>query len=323
MSAQLNPVLSSYPIAEISADFDDFATQYAVLPATFAHTLDHTWAQLTAAAHAHGWHTAADLLRNHPQLLREIAGVKNLTGRHPREVRDRIHRLRNVLLMVLLGAAHIARIDTADIPEQVTTLTRRTQETKRPLCDDEIALLRTRAVTIISTCPRSARAGHVYVLCDAGQEIREATHVTTDDLDDPDIPAFVRAPGRRGLAPRKLPLEKFHTIALRIGLATLGATHAGSTIAYDARTREPGSDQAMMSAYGVVERHLGAVGLRHPDVSPSSIRAWRLNHIYRTHGLEVAVDHSGLGADQAMKIIRLQAPTAAAGGHNAEVIDRF
>lgn len=302
--------LPSYPITEMTTDSAEFNDTHSVLPSTVAEAFDAAWQLIVKTAAIQNLHTAADLIDHHKPVLRHIAGVTNLTARLALDERDRIHLHRNVLLTVLLGAAHVARIDTTSLAEAISTLTRRTQRTDRPLFDDEIALLRTRAVIALGR-KATAQAATVYTLCDAGQECRETTHVTPSDLDDTTAPTMVNALGYRGLDMRILLLEAFHTNALATRLAMLPQGAPDQTIAYNPRTSSPGSDTAMVSAYGVIERLLDAAGLRHPDVSPSSIRRWRIAHTLSTKGLIAAADIAGRPVEQVERLAGVTLPRTA------------
>jgi hypothetical protein len=122
---------------------------------------------------------------------------------------------------------------------------------------------------------------------------------------------MVNALGHRTLQARILPLEDFHTRALARRLATPQVTAVDKPIAYNPRTNQAGSDEAMISAYGVVNRLLDAVGLRHPDVAPSSIRRWRIAHTHDTQGLVAASEIAGCRPDTTLRLADRQTLPAA------------
>jgi hypothetical protein len=301
MSTKFSRALAGYAIADMTADFTEFAAAHRVLPATFTATFDGALKRLLQVAAQHQICDLNTLLAKHTLVLRAATGASNLTARLTLDQRAQVHLHRNVLLTVALGAAHIARIDPAGISAAVTTLTRRTQKTDRPFTDDEIALLRTHAVLGLATAC-TAQAPTVYTLCDAGQELRETTLVTPADVDDVTAPTMVNALGHHKLQARILPLEDFHTHALARRLATLETSAPDRTISYNPRTNQPGSDEAMISVYGVVSRLLEAVGLRQPDVTPSSIRRWRIAQTHDTPGLLAAAEIAGCEVDAVLRL---------------------
>lgn len=301
MSTPLSAALAGYTLSEAAAHFAEFAATYHVIPDTFATEFNTTAAHILQVAATLHLTTLKDLLAKDTLVLRTATGAENLTARHSPELRAKIHVHRNTLLTLALGAAHVAGINTQGITDAVITLTSRTQKTDRPLTDDEIALLRTHTIVAI-TRPRTALAATVYALCDAGQEVRETTLVTAADVDDTTAPTMVNALGRHGLEARILPLEDFHTGVLADRLTMLTEVDAAHPIAYQPRSNEPGSAQAMTSAHGVVARFLAAVGLRQPDVTASSIRRWRIAHTYDTHGLPAAMELAGVDAALTLRL---------------------
>jgi hypothetical protein len=301
MSSQLSTALGTYPTSDLVTDFAEFATTHHVLPATFELTFEAALDRILEAAAEHGIRNTHALLSNYKLVLRTTTGVTNLTAHLRPAERARVHLHRNVLLTAVLGAAHTARIDLTGIRETVRPLTRRTQKTDRPLTDDEIALLRTHCATSLTT-PASALAATVYTLCDAGAELREVTLVTPADIDSVSTPTLVYALGNRTVQARLLPLEGFHTRSLARRLASPQVTALKKPIAYNPRTNQAGSDQAMISAYGVTNRLLDAVGLRQPDVAPSSIRRWRIAHTHDTQGVAAAIQIAGCKPDAVLRL---------------------
>ena len=318
MSTQLSAALASYTTADMATDFAEFAATHHILPSTFTATFGDALAHILRVADDHRLHPVKALLAKHTLELRVATGVTNLTARLSLEQRAQVHLHRNVLLTAALGAAHIARIDLTGVRETIRPLTRRTQKTDRPLADDEITLLRTHCAIGLAAAD-SAQAATVYTLCDAGQEVREATLVTPADVDSTDSPTMVNALGHRTLQARILPLEPFHTRALAQRLASPEATNNDRPIAYNPRTNLAGSDKAMSSAYGVINRILDAVGLRHPDVAPSSIRRWRIAHTHDTHGLAAATELAGCAPDTTLRLADRQGVPAETRAHAAAV----
>lgn len=294
MSPHLTRSLDSYTIPELVADFDEFNAAFGVLPEPFASDFASALEELAAAASARGVRDVAALLSEHQALLRHLTGTPNLTARHAQATRHRIHLLRNVLLTAVLGAGHVARVSTDGVTQAVITLTRRTQQTDRPLEHDEIALLRTHAAIAMQT-PRTAQAAAVYALCDAGAELREVSAVMAHDLDDLAAPTLVHAAGfGRRVESRILPLETFHTVV--VGARATERAQAGQAgpIAYNARSNEACSTAALSSAHGMIDRPLAALGLKHADVTASSVRRWRIAYTVDTAGVEMAAEIAGL-----------------------------
>ncbi|WP_282947848.1 hypothetical protein [Cellulomonas endometrii] len=294
MSTPLTHTLDSYTIPEMVADFDEFNATFGVLPEPFTAVFASALEDLASAASARGVRDVAALLSAHQALLRHLSGTPNLTARHSLATRDRIHLLRNVLLTAVLGAGHVARVSTDGVSEAVITLTRRTQQTDRPLEHDEIALLRTHAAIAMQT-PRTSQAAAVYALCDAGAELREVSAVMAHDLDDVTAPTLVHAAGYgRRVESRVLPLETFHMVV--VGARATERAQAGQAgpIAYNARSNEACSVAALSSAHGVIDRQLEVLGLRHADVTASSVRRWRIAYTVDTAGVEVAAEIAGL-----------------------------
>lgn len=208
-------------------------------------------------------------------------------------------------MTLVVAAGAMFNVDIAPALERSVTLKQRTQARERPLTDDEITLLRFMAV-IKATKVASSQAAAVYALCDAGQTPNETTSVTVADVDDrPDAP-LVQAPGHhRGLAPRLLPLEPFHTTVLADRISQAAARSPRATIAYAPRTNTPGSKAAAASATGVVTRFMSEAKVANVDVTPASIRHWRIRYTWLTCGADAAVQMSGRSPEATMRIAGL------------------
>lgn len=300
MATQLSILLKHYSLTEVADDFAAFDARYGVLPAAFRDSFEAAFGELLAAATERGLGTAHQLLREHGALLRDMVQVDRLTGRHALADRTRLHTLRNVLLTVVLGAAHHAEIDTAGIAASVTTLTRRTDKTDRALLDDEIALMRTRAALAMGNA-KAAQAATLYALCDAGCTTGEATAVTPADLDGTDAPSLVQTGGEGRVEARFLPLDGFHAKTLRTRVA-LGNVALDRPVAYNPRKHAPGSKDAGVSAHIIVTRYLKELGLKHSDTTAASVRRWRVATAWRESGLAMAMEIAGLSERDTIRL---------------------
>ena len=150
----------------------------------------------------------------------------------------------------------------------------------------------------------SSQTAAVYALCDAGQTPMETTCVTVADIDDHSDAPLVQAPGhRQGLASRLLPLEPFHTTVLADRIAQAAARSPRATIAYTPRTNAPGSIAAAASSTSVVTRFMCQAKIANIDVTPASIRRWRIRHTSLTCGADAAVQVSGRSPEVTMRIV--------------------
>jgi hypothetical protein len=63
-------------------------------------------------------------------------------------------------------------------------------------------------------------------------------------------------------------------------ITSAGTRSARATIAYTPRANAPGSIAAAASATGVVTRFMREANIANIDVSPASIRHWRIRHTW-------------------------------------------
>ena len=299
----LAPALASIPVRELLEWFTTYDAANDVTPTTHLPVLIETWRRVEEAATALGYLSVGALLSGFAKVLTRLTGEKNVTQFAALDVRDQFHLYRNTAMTFVLVAGARINADIGPALERSITLKQRTQARERPLTDDEITLLRVIAV-IKAKKAASSQAAAVYALCDAGQTPMETTSVTVADVDDrPDAPLVQACGHRMGLAARLLPLESFHTLVLagRISEAATRSPHG--TIAYAPRSNTPGSIAAAASATGIVTRLLTEAHIAHLDVTPASIRHWRIRYTCLNSGFDAAVQLSGRSPEVTARIV--------------------
>lgn len=305
MTTNLPHVLAELDLAEAGDIFDNLVAQFDLVPSTHQQALQQVWETITQAAADLGLETTGALAARMAGLVAHVTGHPT-TRIHTTAVAGEQHLLRNTITAVLLAAAEATGVPETAVLDQVIELHPRTRSGDRPLTDDEILVLRLRALANAGPTKAGQQAA-VYTLCDLGMSPKETTATTIPDLHA--APGFVQAPGaNEQLKARHLPAPPFHHAVLEAHMPA--ATRRPSrTLTYSPVTNAPGSNAASASASGVLDRFMAAAKIKNKDVSASSVRYWRLHHAYLTGGPELLKQVAGCELHIALNRARVELTT--------------
>jgi hypothetical protein len=246
----------------------------------------------------------AALTAHSADLLLTLTGATDLCVDHPEPVPQALHTYRN-LIAALVATDALLRGAPVVLPAALPRLRHRTRlKAGRPLENDERLLLR---LVVHARARDDAKllGATRYVLTEAGAKPGESTAIYPPDLNHPERPTHVWAPGNHDRRRRLLPLDAW-------GSAILGrrvrqhaqSSHPDRPLAFDGRA--PGSSQATMSAHRSLDKLLDAAGLSQlADVTASSIA---FQAAYRTAKREGNIAAFALlgrkSTDQALRDLR-------------------
>lgn len=285
------PLFGTIRLEEILDHTIHANTSNNVLPSTHLTRFNDTIAATLQAARHLGVDRASGLLTRNKDIL---AGLDSAAPPRQRPL-DWQHQVRNTLLATTLMIALSFHQPTEEILNRAPSLGRRTSDASRPLKDDEIVLLRLVSIARAGK-DRRGQSAAVYGLSDAGLTIIETTQVLSRHFDDLARPSILEAFGNRtDIGPRLLALEPFHQRVLlpRIIDAVRRDPTGASAIAYEPRKEHQSAAHAGSSASSVVTRLFSEAGLNAKDITPGSIRRWRIRHTWATSGSEAAKEIAG------------------------------
>lgn len=296
----LPAVVGTYTLAEATEAVRDLDKRYELIPERHRGTLNRQLGEIQVAAERLDHHTLGDLVGDGAAFLTAVTGVKNPTAFLKTTDAEAVHPIRNLLLTLCLASAMSLRSDPQEMYRAVTALKTRTAYDKRPLCDDEIVLLRTASILEMHTST-SRRRCIGYALNDAGFTPVETTKTTLNDFEneDEDVPTHVLAAGHGKVDARYLNLDAYGRRLLAVCLRPLYTEHPTDVpFLFKPRpgakkTKNPEGSASATSTIAMT-KFLTDLGLKHADVTASSIRAWRVAHTYLTHGAEQALEVAGI-----------------------------
>lgn len=186
-----------------------------------------------------------------------------------------VHLHRNVLLSLVLAGLTDSNTDVATALIRFPPLKARTTDRARAYTDDEILLLRLRALHLTNGNKTDRRRAAIYALCDAGIIAGETTKIQVNDIDLSPEASMVFAPGLQkgaGVGERLLELEPIHATLIGPRLREC-AVRGNVRLTYAPRTAdEMTSVKAYMSASAsvtlVIHRFADEVDLYPDDITP-------------------------------------------------------
>lgn len=295
---------------------------YDIIPATAAATIEPRLEALEVVLRRNNT-SVLDLASNQAATLSVLTGIPqgNLTQYHATQSANEVHSYRNVALAVAALAASTVGVPSAATHPQTVyahsiKLARRSPLMRRPFEDDEVVLCRVAAHLAARENPRD-HAATIYTLTDAGLVPGETTHVTIEDVDDPEMPQVLLAAGNAQIAARFIELDRFttHTLGRHIEQA-LRAGHAPKApLTYAPRARkngekhQSGSVSATASAQRIIDRFLEQLRLPTGDITATSITQWRVATTLKSQGVQAAWAASGRTNVDAMWRALGMAPT--------------
>lgn len=290
--------LGTMSIAEAIAEFHLFDVRMGLIPTASQHDLLQTLETIERTTKRAGITRADQLVTDHKSLLSTLTGVGAISQFHDSNAAEPLHSFRNLMLAVAAAATGSFNGEPRGLYQRMTPLRARTHSHRRPLTDDEIVLLRTMIHLESSAKAKSVRPA-IYALIECGMTPGETTHFSLGDIvGDHESVETVLATGNGHIVSRFLPVDAFSASVLArfTQVAHDAGTARDTPLTYTGRVNVPGSVQATASSQRIIDRLLDQAGLANTDTTATSIRLWRLERAYRTHGDTFAQELAGYGA---------------------------
>jgi hypothetical protein len=318
--SDLSPTLRTIGLSEARQYLAALDRDWAVVPATGRDSLAATVAEVLVKATEIGITNVDQLIAQQGALLSALTDGANVTQVQKAHVAGPLHTYRNVITAMAATAAAYNHCAPEAVYANAVRLHARTTHTMRPLTDDEIFLLRVHAALAVEKGAASKPAS-VYAMTDTGLYPSETTKVTLTSFPNPHRPMQISAPGHgKSIGARFLPLDDFGGAILgeRTRAACKADLHADTPLTYAPYKNLPGTPQATASAQGVLDRIMSDLGLKHRDVTASSITLWRIHTVYAHEGVAAATQYSGRRTKEQMMsfLFRAQNSPAPAPDHN-------
>lgn len=299
--SQLPFILGSITISEAVKLFRTLDRTYELVMSTHRATLSSHLAQIQTAADRLGHTTLDHLVGDGAAFLTAATGVHNPTAFLNTADAETVHPIRNLILTLCLASAADLKQPPREVYNAITVLKARTAHTKRPLCDDEILLARTASIVELRT-NTDRRRPVSYALNDAGYAPVETTKTTLADFEGEEIPTDVLAAGHNQIESRYLSLDPYARRLIAVYFRALPEDHpTDKPLLFHPRpgpkkTKNPEGSASATSTI-TMTKFLTDLGIKHSDVTASSIRYWRMAHTYLTRGAEEALDVAGMPAN--------------------------
>lgn len=256
---------------------------------------------LLTASHDLDIRTIGEALPRAADLITRVADVKSITSFLKDPDSHRVYRLRNHLAAALSACVQAHEQDPTLVIKDLPLPQPRAGGIDRRLLDDEVLLMRLRAVHCIHKGGRHRRSGVQYALIEAGALPVESTTVFLKDFDNPRRPMRVRLPGARYHASRTIALPRWTQPLLAEAFDALLATSVEATttarVAYggDAvNSKNPSAAASIM-----LRRTMISAGLTEDCVKPIGVLKWRAKQAMKD-GFQAVQDL--LGKDTAIQV---------------------
>jgi len=248
--------------------------------------------ELIERAAERGCETVEDLLPRAAEVLRVVTGITHLTRYLPIEQAETLQQYRAALGAVLAGAAIATDADPMPLLASLPDASARHGGPTRGLHDDEILLLRLRALHLLQRGPRLVPALLHTIMGDAGARPSETTVIAARHFDNVILPSRVDLPGVSQMAAaRTVPLPTWSRPLVAEVLARHVAVYqTDMPVAF--RGKKPGGAAASASASRILANAFAEVGIAEPP-QPSALARWRVAKTADQGGLEAAADISG------------------------------
>ena len=238
--------------------------------------------------------TGGDLVTRGAELLRTATGITHLTRYLSHDDAESVQQHRSALGAILAGAAIATETDPLPLLADLPEASARHGGAERALHDDEILLLRLRALHLPNRGPRLVPALLHTIMGEAGARPSETTVITLQDFDSPIMPTEVDLPGVHQMAAgRTVPVPKWARPLVADVLAQHTALYGSATPAPLAfRGKQPGGHAASASASRILAHAFAEVGIVEPP-QPMALARWRIAKTADNQGLDAAADLSG------------------------------
>ncbi len=255
-----------------------------------------TTGRLAASSQRRGLAAPGVLAQQAGGLIRETSGVEHLTRFSNGHDSRRVNSARNLLAALVAQLTMSAGEDPTDVLQVLPKVMPENGEKGRAAHDDEILLLRLRALYRLTRTGTAKLPAIQYILVEAGAFPSETTVVTVNDVDFTNANgATVALPGVGTAdiraARRTVPLPPWAVDPLAAALHDL---YAGSQrgapeqpIAYRGN-RAPGGHKASATASSNLARLIREAGLDGRGLTGLSPNRWRLLSEARARGLRAA-----------------------------------
>ena len=233
--------------------------------------------------------TYAAVLDNLSPVIAEASGIKTSQFLSAKDSHEQF-RVRNHLAAVLAATAMEFGNNPVLVLEHLPTPHPRAGGVHRPCADDEILLLRHRALAAVAQRGRSLLAGFQYMLVESGAMPIEAASVHPRSLDDLRQPTQFSLPGATFHSARDITLPRWArspfaaavdahlangTEAVRRPLCYVGQSGASATVS--------------ASASAMLRRTMIGAGLTEDCVVPKSVVKWRVQTTEKAAGSAAAM----------------------------------
>lgn len=259
-------------------------------------TMLETADRLATSSERRGIANLGDLGQHAEALVRDTSGVEHLTRFTNAQESRKTNSSRNLLVALIVHMAMAAGKDPKKALQGLPKVMAENGESGRAAHDDEILLLRLRALHRLTRTGTAKLPAIQYILVEAGAFPSETTVVTMSDFDltSPDE-ATVTLPGVGTAdiraARRTVALPRWAVDPLTAALHDLDTRSHGGTpeqpVAYRG-TRAPGGHKASATASGNLARLIREAGLDGRGLTGLSPNRWRLMLEARSNGLRAA-----------------------------------
>jgi hypothetical protein len=264
--------------------------------------LEYDLNRITRVCERLGLHTYRDVVDNAACVIATAAEVEvgRLTRFSSTEQSHRLFRIRNHVGALLAAIAQDFGDDPSIVTVRLPEPAPRAGGINRACFDDEILLLRHRALHALVHGGRALMAGCQYALTEAGALPSETTTVHADDLNHLRQPTAVKLAGARYHTTRTVELPRWTHRPLTLALDEhLAHDDRASTdkIAYGGQ-KSGGAASAAASL--MLRRTMISAGLTEDCVQPMGVVKWRAKHTLHTHGFIAAM--TLLGKTKAIQV---------------------
>ena len=239
--------------------------------------------------------TVGDLFGEAATIIATAARASSLVLNTGTEAAHRLHRTRNVLAALLWTLSWSAGHNPCSVIEDLPTLLRRPGGKNRRVHDDEILLLRLRAIYRLHRTRRFLAAGIMYAVTEGGAWPVETTRLVIGDFDNPARPRTVKIrdeAARADTVARQIAIPGWAQRALPHALARFtgpGRLSAQCVFAGDSANQK---NSPSIVATQSLTRAMNDMGIDDNLVATEPVY-WRAATIARTRGIPAAARQIG------------------------------
>jgi hypothetical protein len=252
-------------------------------------------------------HDVGALMRNSTRVIAAAAEVNSLQKFARPQQRHLAHRTRNIISALLWTTAQKRGLNPCTIIEEMPKMPVRIAGTgPRPAQDDEILLLRLRALNRLSRAPKFIGAGVMYALAESGAWPVETTRATLHDFDDPAAPTTFRVradAARTDTRERLLALPRWAQDPLGPALARQKSNDPRQQRCVYLGDQSNKFNSASVTSTQTMIRAIEDVGID-AGLMPQEVVYWRAGQLARTAGRQEAVRIVGFTDENATTNLR-------------------